>query len=149
MGVLKAVFDTNVYLMYLLSPNPAGATVDRLLVAAASGDFELLLPVDVIVEFNTVVRENPRIAARVTQQQAERLLRTVSASARVLPLLDVAPPAVCRDPKDDFLIAVAVLHGADYLVTRDHDLLTLGPVPGLKIVDPADLLTRVHAGDGA
>ena len=137
MGRLKVVFDTSVYLTYLLSPDPAGSAVGHLLAAAANGDFELLLPIDVIAEFNTVVRESPRIASRVTRQEAERLLRVVSGIATVLPALDEPPPAVCRDPKDDFLIAVSILHGADFLVTRDRDLLTLDVILDMRIVDPA------------
>jgi len=34
-------------------------------------------------------------------------------------------PAVTRDPKDDYLLAHALVGGADCLVTGDEDLLTL------------------------
>ena len=37
-------------------------------------------------------------------------------------------------PKDDYLLAYGLMGGADYLVTGDEDLLTLGDVEGLKIV---------------
>jgi predicted nucleic acid-binding protein len=32
---------------------------------------------------------------------------------------------VCRDPKDNFLLALAVDSGADFLLTGDKDLLVL------------------------
>ena len=32
---------------------------------------------------------------------------------------------LCRDPKDNFLLALAKDAGADYLITRDDDLLIL------------------------
>lgn len=144
MSAPKAVFDTNVYLTYLLSPNPAGTVVNRLLDAAATGVFRLLLPIDVIVELNSVVRDSPRIARIVTQHEVERLLRLLSGYASVLPLLEADPPAVCRDPKDDYLLAVSILHAADVLVTRDEDLLSLGPLLGLEIIEPGAFLAMIR-----
>ncbi len=46
---------------------------------------------------------------------------------------------LCRDPKDDFLLAVALEAKTDYLVTGDHDLLELDKKAGIKIMKPADL----------
>jgi hypothetical protein len=40
----------------------------------------------------------------------------------------------CRDPKDNFLLELAVSANADYLVTNDKDLLVLSPFKGLKIL---------------
>lgn len=42
-----------------------------------------------------------------------------------------------RDPKDDYLIAYAVIGEADYLVTGDKDLLVLEQIAGVTIVTPA------------
>jgi predicted nucleic acid-binding protein len=44
-----------------------------------------------------------------------------------------------RDPKDDYLIAYALIYQADYLVTGDKDLLVLGKVEELEIVRPAEM----------
>lgn len=40
-----------------------------------------------------------------------------------------------RDPKDDKFLEYAVAGGADYLVSGAEDLLVLGEVPGIPIVD--------------
>ena len=52
--------------------------------------------------------------------------------------LDGSPPfpAVVRDPKDDYLIAHAVMGQADYLVTGDDDLLSLGRIDTIRILSP-------------
>jgi predicted nucleic acid-binding protein len=34
-------------------------------------------------------------------------------------------PLVCRDPNDNVVLACAYTAGAEYIVTGDHDLLTL------------------------
>jgi uncharacterized protein len=58
----------------------------------------------------------------------------------------VDPPsieAVCRDPNDDYLLALAKTSDADILVTRDEDLLVLGRYGRTEIVYPAEFLRRL------
>ena len=43
---------------------------------------------------------------------------------------------VVRDPEDDMIIACAVVANADYIVSRDKDLLDLGAYREIKIVSP-------------
>ena len=50
---------------------------------------------------------------------------------------------VCRDPKDDRILEVAVTGGADYLITGDQDLLMLENFRGIPILTPAAFLLRV------
>ena len=48
---------------------------------------------------------------------------------------------VCRDPKDNMILELAVSGNADYIITGDADLLVLNPFRGISIVTPADFLT--------
>ena len=45
-----------------------------------------------------------------------------------------------RDPKDDMIIACAVAIQADYIVSRDLDLLDLKAYRGIQIVSPEDFI---------
>jgi len=47
---------------------------------------------------------------------------------------------VCRDPKDDRFLEIAVNGAATYLITGDPDLLVLHPFRGISILDPSALL---------
>ncbi|HEV8160029.1 MAG TPA: putative toxin-antitoxin system toxin component, PIN family, partial [Pyrinomonadaceae bacterium] len=48
---------------------------------------------------------------------------------------------VCRDPKDDKLLELALSGNADFLVTGDKDLLVLNPFRGgVKIITPREFL---------
>jgi putative PIN family toxin of toxin-antitoxin system len=49
-------------------------------------------------------------------------------------------PAICRDPKDDFLLECATLGHADLLVTGDKDLLTLESFRTTRILTPRQYL---------
>jgi putative PIN family toxin of toxin-antitoxin system len=50
---------------------------------------------------------------------------------------------VCRDPKDNFLLALAKDGRADYLITGDADLLSLNAFDGATILTYAGFERRV------
>lgn len=45
----------------------------------------------------------------------------------------------CRDPKDNFILNLAVSAKADYIVTGDKDLLDLNPFHDIKIIKANEL----------
>ena len=49
---------------------------------------------------------------------------------------------VCRDPKDNMLLELAINGRADFILTGDADLLALGPFRGITIWTPADYLLQ-------
>lgn len=53
--------------------------------------------------------------------------------------VEVAPPyqPICRDPKDDYLLALAKTAKADLLITGDEDLLVLKKHGKTRILRPA------------
>ncbi len=50
---------------------------------------------------------------------------------------------VCRDPKDDIFLSVALAGEADVLVTGDEDLLALHPFRGIRIIGPSAFLAEL------
>ena len=53
--------------------------------------------------------------------------------------------AIERDPKDDMIIACAVAVSADYIVSRDRDLLDLGNYQQIQIVTAEDFIHILRA----
>lgn len=49
-------------------------------------------------------------------------------------------PAICRDPKDDFILECASLGNADLIVTGDKDLLALATFRSTRILTPRQYL---------
>lgn len=47
---------------------------------------------------------------------------------------------ICRDPKDNFLLALAKDGKADYLITGDNDLLVLNKFGKTKIITITNLI---------
>ena len=133
---MRVLLDTNVFVSYLLTPGQAGS-IDAILNAFLDGRFTLLLPKDVMDEMDEVVRERPQLARRVLPERLNRFHDQLASLGEVVPSIDQAIPRITRDRKDDYLIAYAVVAAADYLVSGDKDLLTLGEIAGVRIVTTA------------
>ena len=60
-----------------------------------------------------------------------------------------AIPGIVRDPKDDYLMAHAILGRVDFLVTGDRDLLALdGEVDPLRILTAAAFSRMLEPASG-
>jgi putative PIN family toxin of toxin-antitoxin system len=64
----------------------------------------------------------PYFAARLSEQEASEAIAAIERAVTMLPDPD-QPPPILRDPRDDYLIALARAAGADSIVTGDRDLL--------------------------
>jgi uncharacterized protein len=49
----------------------------------------------------------------------------------------------CRDPRDNFVLALALVAEAAVIVSSDHDLLVLHPWSGVSILTPAQFLEQI------
>jgi putative PIN family toxin of toxin-antitoxin system len=47
---------------------------------------------------------------------------------------------VCRDPKDNKFLELAINGKADYIITGDQDLLVLNPFQTIRILTPQEFL---------
>lgn len=52
-------------------------------------------------------------------------------------------PQRCRDPKDDYLLELAVQAKAIYLVSGDDDLLSIGEIEGCRIMTFAQFIEEL------
>ncbi len=120
---MRTFLDANILISYLLNPegeNPINAVVE----AAFIGEFTLLAADPPYEELIGKVGTKPWLARRITSSDAARLVDTLRAIAEMVPTIVEAIPPVTRDPKDDYLLAYALVGRADYLVTGDEDLVT-------------------------
>lgn len=135
---MRALLDTNLFISYLFTPAQRSGAIGQVVSAAFSGTYTLLLPAELLAEFYETIVTKPILRERIGEAGAAAFVDLLRGTAELLPSLDEPYPAVTRDPNDDYLLAHALLAGADYLVSGDKDLLSLGPIEGLTILSPAD-----------
>jgi predicted nucleic acid-binding protein len=56
-------------------------------------------------------------------------------------------PAFCRDPGDDKFLAAALAGEADYIVSEDLDLLSMGEYEGIRICDTRAMIDLLSTPD--
>jgi putative PIN family toxin of toxin-antitoxin system len=56
---------------------------------------------------------------------------------------------ICRDPNDDMVLECGVLAGADFIISGDKDLLTIGNYEGIKILSPREFLDLHETGNSS
>jgi putative PIN family toxin of toxin-antitoxin system len=73
----------------------------------------------------------------------ERRLSEINAYERTGQLIRVLTKvSVCRDPKDNKFLELAIETGAACIITGDKDLLVLNPFRNIPILTPAEFLEK-------
>lgn len=137
MKTRRVLLDTNILVSYLLTPQKS-SVIARIVEAGILGRFDLLLPEDLLDELVEKARTKSYLAERITPEEVRELVDVLCEVSEIIPKITQSIPAVTRDPKDDYLLAYALVGQADYLVTGDRDLLVLGQVEDTKIVTARD-----------
>ncbi len=137
---LRAVFDTNLLVSYLLVHRPPIATL--LDVHFVAEHFTLVTAPALLAELARVLHYT-RLQHYYDAPQRDRFVALVAALGEVVELpADI--PAICRDPDDDRVIACAVVGRADVIVSGDKDLLTLKQVGRIPILAAAEFLEKLR-----
>jgi putative PIN family toxin of toxin-antitoxin system len=74
----------------------------------------------------------PRLAKQIVRTNYEGLMSKLRSYAELVDVHSIVE--VCRDPKDNFLLALAKDGNADCLITGDDDLLVMKEFEKTKIV---------------
>jgi putative PIN family toxin of toxin-antitoxin system len=131
---MRLVVDTNVFVSAALKQASApGATIRWL------GIHGGLLKTAVTEQELMAVLQRPRIAPKVAPFVFDNL-RMLFARAELVTIAERV--TVCRDPKDDKFLELAINGRADAIISGDADLLTLDMFRGIPIITPSAF---VHA----
>lgn len=139
----RVLIDANVLISYLLVPDLGSSkrgkgTIPSIIDAAFNGDYKLLIPGALLIELTETIKVRKDLAKRISPEQAAQFVELLQVIAEPIEEISEPIPSVTRDPKDDYLLAYALVGRADYLVTGDDGLLTLKEVEGVKIVRPIE-----------
>lgn len=130
----RVVIDTNLWISFLLTSDYS--KVDPMF---ADKTVILLFSQELVDEF-VEVAQRPKFRKYFPIDDIEDLLKKVQTKAAFISVTSIVD--LCRDPKDNFLLALAQDGNATHLITGDNDLLVLEKVGKTKILTITDYLTK-------
>lgn len=133
---LRVVLDPGILISAIITPHgPTGEIAN----AVTAGRIQPVVCPHLIDELVGVLHR-PKFRRWLTLDEAQHAVETLMAAAELLP----DPPHLpsrCRDPKDDYLIALAI--DAAALVSGDDDLAALPDTVPATVLTPRMLLDRL------
>ena len=115
----RVVVDANAWVSRYLTPG--GAVAARLRRVVRSARFEVIFSEELRNEVSEVIQRD-KFRRFIKPEELRRYLRQVR-SYKLHRVTSVV--TACRDPKDNYLLALSLDSQADYLLTGDKDLLVL------------------------
>jgi putative PIN family toxin of toxin-antitoxin system len=139
------VLDTTVLISAFLRPVEGGASFE-LLRFAKERRSELFRSNDILDEVADTLTTHERMRRRYRYPDAA-VVEYRRELARFAAIVGEIPEIrAVRDPDDDKILGCAIAAGADYLVTRDKDLLSLDRYREIAILPPERFLHLVRGG---
>jgi uncharacterized protein len=144
--MIRAVFDTNVFISALFNPSRPPAQV---LEVALLGKIRLVVSPQLIEEIERVLTY-PKVKKLLKKRHTDpdEVVEVMVKALKVAVLTpgELTVEAIPDDPADDMVLACALEGNADYIISGDHHLLDLENYRGIKIVNPARFLEIIEAG---
>ncbi len=133
--MLQIILDTNVLLSALRSQ--LGASF-RLLSLVDDSRFQINLSVALVLEYEDVLKR-PEFNLSLTHQEIDDVIDFLCQNANLREIFYLWRPTL-KDPKDDFILELAVESNCDYIVTFNQKDFAEAKKFGIKAVKPSEFL---------
>ena len=133
---IKVIIDTNLFISFLIGKRPGG--LKRTLV---NSSIQLIFSEQNIEELQIVTRK-PKFNKYFKESDVADLIDLIYSIGKVIKV--TKEPEICRDPKDNFLLALSDKGKADYLVSGDNDLLSIEKYKGTQIITAEELEALIN-----
>jgi putative PIN family toxin of toxin-antitoxin system len=131
----KFIIDTNILISSVLIRN--SVTFNALEWAKSKG--MLIFSKETFLEFELVLFRK-KFDRYFSKEERLQIVEKFYNEAVFAPVLSNI--AICRDPKDDKFLNLAIDANASCIITGDKDLLVLHPFENIPILLPSDFLER-------
>ena len=132
---MSVVFDCNVLISALLNYDSSSG---RALLHSKQSEVILLSTPTLAELINVLMR--PKFGKYVSAEIREEFIREYESVATLLPIAHKVN--ICRDPKDNMYLELALSGQANCIITGDPDLLVLNPFENIPILAPKDFLKK-------
>jgi putative PIN family toxin of toxin-antitoxin system len=124
--IVRVIIDTNLWISFLITKD--FSKLDEIIFTKKC---LLIFSEELLEEFLEVIKR-PKFRRFFTQTDIENILETIDEYAEFVTVQ--TKTAICRDPKDNFLLSLSEDGKADFLLTGDKDLLDINIFNQTKII---------------
>jgi uncharacterized protein len=132
---LKIIIDTNLWISFLITKSYN--RIDDLII---DKKIRIVFSEELLSEFIEVI-QRPELAKYFTKNDLEELLELFDFYGDFIEVKSRIKQ--CRDPKDNFLLSLAIDSKADYLLTGDNDLSEIKEIGKTKILTITEFLKKI------
>lgn len=133
----KIIVDSNIWISFLI-----GKSLQGLQTHINSNLINIITCEEQLQELREVFNK-PKIRKYFSKEQILDFFELLDeASEKVILKSKVK---ICRDSKDDYLVALAIDSQADYLITGDYDLLELVKIQNTNVVNYSEFNSIVNS----
>jgi hypothetical protein len=122
----RVIIDTNLWISFLISKD--FEFLDKFII---DRQISLIFCDELLTEFVDVIRR-PRLKPYFSDHDIEMIIDFIFQYSDFFEISSVVD--ICRDKKDNFLLALSKDSMADYLLTGDKDLISLQEFGNTKII---------------
>lgn len=135
---MKVVLDSGILVSAFLTKKGISAELLRL---ARHELFQISLCEEIFEEIQRVLLTYPHIRGQYyySNRQVAMFCQGLREATNLVTKLP-SIKAVANDPNDDMIVACAVKARANFIVSRDEDLLAINKYKGIKIVSPEEFM---------
>lgn len=126
----KIIVDTNIWISFLIGKNLKG------LQNQIDSQFIKIITCNEQLHELSEVFKKPKIKKYFSKEQIVEFFELLDESSENFVISSITN--ICRDPKDNYLISLAIDSEADFLITGDKDLLELIKVGGTTVLKYSD-----------
>jgi uncharacterized protein len=131
----RVIFDTNIWISFLI-----GKQFDSMKELLLTAAIQPIFSAQLLDELLTTTQK-PKLQKYFQKDKVDNLMIFLKEIGEVIESQSIV--SACRDPKDNYLLALAKDSNADFLITGDQDLLVLERFDLTKIVTYQDFLKIV------
>ena len=135
MKAKRFVLDSNIVLSAALFKQ----SIPRQALDKAFQEGQVVMSAAAIAELRDLFGRSKKFDKYLSLAARTNFLNDLLASVKVIEIIEIIN--VCRDPKDNKFLELAINGKANYIVTGDQDLLVLNPFQTIQILTPQVFLS--------
>ena len=132
----KVIIDSNIWVSFLIGKNL------RHLVQYIQNEQITIVTCKEQLQELSVAFQKPKLKKYFQTNQIETFFSFLQGVALIVPITEITP--LCRDPKDDYLLALSIVSKSHFLVTGDADLLDIQKINNTIIIKYSDFDTTMN-----